>query len=229
LESFWFYRPVSNHPPRPIQTPDELRDSDALAISCTQTDLSPSRQRALVREWCSLLPTLSGVRLLWLTSRVPQTLFDAACQTPGLEGLWVKWSGIKTLEALTDAARLRHFHLGSSTALESLAPLHACTNLESVGLENIKRISELDPLSSLSRLEELSVEGSTWTTQRVDTMTPVGELSELRYLGLANLRSADGTLRPLFKLRKLVHFHAALWWDPAELAQLRSLNPGLVE
>lgn len=229
MESFWDYRPESDHPPQPIRTPEELRDSDTLAISCTQTDLPPSRQRALVREWCDLLPTLSGVRLLWLTSRVPQPLFDAACQAPRLEGLWVKWSGIKTIEALPSAPFLRHFHLGSSTALESIAPLQSCANLESVGLENIKRISKLDPLASLQRLEELSVEGSTWTTQRVDTLTPIGALTELRYLGLANLRAADGTLRPLFKLRKLVRFHAALWWDPAELARLRALNPGLVD
>jgi len=158
---------------------------------------------------------------------VPQPLFEAACRVDGLEGLWIKHSAIRSLEALTDAKALRHFHLGSSTALESIAPLQACQGLRGVGLENIKRISRLDELGSLQSLEELSVQGSTWTTQRVDTLQPIGALSELRYLSIINLRAADRTLRPLFTLRKLERFHTALWWDHAELDQLRALNPNL--
>lgn len=162
-----------------------------------------------------------------VTSRVPQALFDAACRVDDLEGLWIKHSGIRSLEALGQANALRYFHLGSSTALESIAPLQSCTSLRGLGLENIKRISRLDELRSLQSLEELSVQGSTWTTQRVETLEPLGALSELRYLSIINLRAADKTLRPLFSLRKLERFHSALWWDQAELDELRSLNPGL--
>jgi hypothetical protein len=96
-------------------------------------------------------------------------------------------------------------------------------------LENIKRISDLDPIGDLRGLEELAVEGSTWTTQYVETLSPIGRLLELRYLSLINLRARDGTLRPLYTLRKLRRFRAAAWWDEAELQELRKLNDQLIE
>lgn len=96
MEYFWYHRLDDHHPPPVVRWPEELGLSDRAAISCTQTDLSTSQQKALVRKWCELLPKLSGLRLLWLTSRVPQRLFDAACEMPDLEGLYIKWSGIKS-------------------------------------------------------------------------------------------------------------------------------------
>ena len=228
MEYFWHYRPDDHHPPPAVRWPHELGDSDRAAISCTQTELSASRQRALVAEWCTVLPTLSGIRLLWLTSKAPQSLFEAACQVPDLEGLYVKWSGVRRLDALLSADRLRYFHLGSSTSLESIAPLASCTELKSLGLENIKQIGDLEPIGALSRLEGLAVEGSTWTTQYVDTLEPVGRLTELRYLSLANLKARDRTLRPLFALRKLQRFRAATWWDEGERAELMRANPALL-
>jgi hypothetical protein len=228
LEYFWYYRPEAHHPPPSVRSPDELGDSERAAISCTQTDLSASRQRALVAEWCRLLPTLPGIRLLWLTSKVPQSLFEAACQVPGLEGLYVKWSGIRSLDVLPSAERLRYFHLGSSTSLESIDPLASCGELRWLGLENIKRITDLGPIGGLGRLQGLAVEGSTWSTQYVDTLAPIGRLTELRYLSLANLEARDNTIRPLFTLRKLQRFHAATWWDEAEREELLRLNPELL-
>lgn len=229
MQYFWYHRPQDDHPPPSIRSPDELAHSDRVAIACTQTDLSPSRQKALVKEWCNLLPTLSGVRLLWLNSKAPQALFDAACRVPGLEGLYVKWSGIRSLDALQSAADLRYFHLGSSTGLESIEPLASCSELESLGLENINKIRDMGPIGGLTRLKGLAMEGSTWTAQLVETLEPIGRLTELRYLSLANLRARDRSLRPLFSLRKLQRFLAATWWDESEREELRRLNPEMRE
>lgn len=229
MEYFWYHRPEEDHRPAVIRWPHELRDCDRAGISCTQTDLTASRQRALVSDWCELLPTLSGIRLLWLTSRVPQRLFDAACRMPDLEALYIKWSGIRSLAALRSAAGLRYFHLGSSPGLESIEPLASCTDLISLGLENVARITDLDPVGELGQLEALAVEGSMWTTQYVETLEPIGRLTELRYLSLANLRAGDGTLRPLFALHELRRFVGASWWDEAEREELLRANPGLLE
>jgi Leucine-rich repeat (LRR) protein len=132
-----------------------------------------------------------------------------------------------SIDALLSAGALRYFHLGSSTSLESIEPLASCPELKSLGLENIKRITELDPIGGLTRLEGLAVEGSTWTTQHVDALEPIGRLTELRYLSLANLRARDGSLRSLFSLRKLERFNAASWWDEGERQELLKLNPAL--
>jgi hypothetical protein len=41
------------------------------------------------------------------------------------------------------------------------------------------------------------------------------------------LRARDKSLRPLFTLRKLERFYAALWWDVGERTRLWELNPGI--
>lgn len=215
------------HGPDPIETPAEHRGGEQLAVACTQTDLPDREQRELVARWCELLPTMESVTHLWLASRVPQRLFDAACRMPGLEGLWIKWSGVKSVESLRESRRLRAFHLGSSASLESIDVLGEMTSLRWLGLENVKRIRSLEPLSSLTGLEGLAVEGGLDSTQHVDTLEPVGRLASLKYLSIANLKSDDGTLAPLFSLTNLDRFDAARWWDADELAEVRRNNPGL--
>ncbi len=227
MQYFWYHRPENNHPPSSIVWPSQLNLGDRLAIACTQRDISRSRQRSLVKEWGRLLPTLEGLKLLWLNSRVPQDLFEAACTVPGLEGLYVKWSGIKSLGPVANAASLRYLHIGSSPGIESILPLASRKGLQWLGLENVKRIDDLSPLEELTALRGLLIEGSTWTTQRVKTLEPIGRLFQLEYLSIANLRAADETLRPLFSLRNLHSFHAAQWWDETEIEEIRRLNPSL--
>jgi len=227
MRPFWYYRPEESFPPPQVRRPEEVSDLDRLSFACTQTGLSRADQKRLLADWCALLPTLSHIRFLWLSSRVPQELFDAACRVPNLLGLWVKWSSVAHLDALPGAKALRYFHLGSSTKLRSIAPLGKLTDLKSLDLENMKRVDDLSPLSALIELEGLSIEGSMWSTQRVRTLSPIGSLARLRYLSLANLRADDRTLRPLFPLAKLEVIRLAQWWDPDEVQELRRRNPKL--
>jgi hypothetical protein len=225
MKYFWYYSPETT--PQSVVQPRELQPSEKLSIACTQTGLPSHKQKALVQEWIELLPTLDGVRLLWLTSKVPQTLFEAACRMPNLEGLWIKWSSIKSISSISALANLKYLHLGSSTQLESIAPLSDRVGLKSLGLENLARIHQLNPIATLTNLEELSLEGSMWSSWKIETLAPAGQLTGLRYLSIANLRSEDQTLSPLFTLQNLETLVTAQWWDPDELAELRRRNPHL--
>lgn len=71
-DSFWYYRPTHDFPPRSIRYPDDYGSSERLAVACTQTDMKPGDQKRLVQSWCNVLPSLESVKFLWLTSRVPQ-------------------------------------------------------------------------------------------------------------------------------------------------------------
>jgi hypothetical protein len=137
-----------------ILRPSELGVSDRVAISCTQTHQPAAQQRAIVREWRDVLPELPGVRLVWLTSRTPQDLFDAACRVPELDGLYVKWSAITHLDAIVHARSLRYLHLGSSARLESIVPLDSCSRLEVLGLEELHLAQwwDEDEVAELRRL-----------------------------------------------------------------------------
>jgi len=54
-----------------------------------------------------------------------------------------------------------------------------------------------------------------------------GALTGLKYLFLVNLRSADRSLRPLARLKKLVHLRTAYWWPVADFELLRESLPAL--
>ena len=105
MKQSWFANRDDQWPPPVIQSPDQMVDGSRLAIWCTQT------QRALVRTWCQVLPTLRGLEHLWFHTRVPQALFDAACEVPGLKSLNVKWSGIKSVAAIEHATSLQYLVL----------------------------------------------------------------------------------------------------------------------
>jgi len=196
-------------------------------VVCTQLPVESSEQRRIVKEWCHVLPSLGHVRYLWFSSRVSQPLFDAACAMPNLEGLYVKWSGVKTLDALTSMPFLKYLHIGSSAQLESIDPLSQLRGLVVLELEWIKRIADLTPLGALSRLEGLAVEGDMYNTQVVDSLAPLASLSRLRYLFLSNLKSRDGTLRPLVGIESLEHLNTALWWPESDFEILKRNLPRL--
>lgn len=227
LKYFWYSRPNESFRPQCIRRPEQLCDSDRLNIACKQTPLSASQQKKLVSEWCDVLPTLSRIRFLWFSSRVPQRLFEVACRMPHLEGLYIKWSGIKDLTPLTETARLRYFHLGQSALVDSIEPLSEMKRLHWLGLELLSKVRDFIALGDLSGLEGLSLAGSMGTTWRVNSLAPLGRLVNLRYLSIANLRSADATLAGLSPLLHLEAFHHAKWWKSEELEEIRRRNPAL--
>ena len=215
-------------PPKAIRYPEEYSGGPNLNVVCTQTDLPAAEQRTLVKKWCQILPTLRDVEFLWFHSKTPQHIFDAACEMPCLEGLWIKWSGINTLDGLGRLSRLRYFRLGSSPQVTSITPLRNMSLLLWLELENIKRIADLHPLGGLANLQGLVIEGSIWSTQVVETLSPLSQLTGLRHLGLANLRARDKSLSPLYSLRCLEYFRVANWWNPGEVDEIHRLNSRLV-
>jgi len=227
MEYFWYWKPQSRFPPPAIIHPQQFDGGDRLCVACTQTDLPAREQRRVVDAWCEVLPRLQGVRFAWFSSRVSQELFDAACRIPQLEGLYIKWSGIGNLASLEHARSVRYLHLGQSAKVESIEPLARCLKLRWLGLELLSRIHDLDPLASLVGLEGLSLEGSMSTTWRVKSLAPIGLLSNLRFLSIANLRADDRSLVSLLSLTKLMTFRHATWWDATELNDIKRRNPEL--
>jgi hypothetical protein len=225
LDYFWYHR--AGHPPAVIVRPSDRVRGAKLCIACTQTRLGAPEQKALVREWCDILPTLGDVTQLWLSSKVPQELFDAACRMPNLTGLWIKWSSVKNIVSLECASQLRQLHIGSATSLASIEPLGQLRGLKWLGLENLKLVPDIRVVGALTALEGLTLEGSMWTPWTVETLAPLASLPELKYLSIANLRTKDRTLAPLLALRELEEFISAKWWDDEELAELRRRNPAL--
>ncbi len=221
-KGFWY--PDSSFkngwPPESITYPHEYNGEEILNVVCTQTDLPPYQQKKLVDEWCIKFPKTNKVKILWLHSKVPQRLFESVCEMKNLVGLYIKWSGIKDLKSIQKLKSLSYFHLGDSAMIESIKCISKMKNLKWLGLTNINKIQDISPLSKLSQLEGLSLEGSLWITQIVETLQPLEQLVNLKHLSICNLKSKDKTLNPITKLKKLHAFYCADWWDKNEMATI---------
>jgi Leucine-rich repeat (LRR) protein len=225
-EGYWYDRSGEAFPPRGLSDPDQYSGEERLSIVGAPS-ISSKDQAKLTKRWIQILPSLVNVRILWVSDKVSQIMFDAICEMQNLEALWLKWSGIKSIESVVKLKQLQSLNIGSSSQLQSITPLTQLKQLRWLELENIKQIQDISPIGECTQLLGLGIDGSMWTTQRVKSLSPVGNLSELRYLRITNLRSADKTLKPLYRLRNLQRFHAATWWDPTEIEELKRNNPRL--
>jgi Leucine-rich repeat (LRR) protein len=204
---FWWWDPDHHWPPEAVTDLDEYVPSARLNLVITQLNRSSYQQKKLVEAWCDRLPALNEVRYLWFCSRVNQRMFDAACRMPKLEGLYVKWSGIKSIVALREAPQLKHLHIGSSAQLESVDVLSEMTSLITLSLEQLNKVTDFKPLVVLTQLEGLELDGSMWTTQVIDDLRPLKAMTKLKYLTLANVRVIDQSFKPLDDLPSLIRFH----------------------
>ncbi len=146
--------------PKALRSPDEYGGGADLAICCTQLELPAAQQRKLVAQWVQALPTMRAVRRLWFTSRMSQELFDAACRIEGLEDLWIHWSGITSLQAVSGLGKLKRFRLGQSASVSTLQPLAGMTGLQWLFLNGVAKVPGLEPLTTLSGLEGLFLAGN---------------------------------------------------------------------
>ncbi|HZX26482.1 MAG TPA: hypothetical protein VFF16_05410, partial [Telluria sp.] len=172
-----------------------------LMLSWDLGAVEDAEKKRLIKAWSALLPELREVRWLSLWSRVPQALFEAACRMPQLEALQIKWSGIQRLDAICALRRLRYLHIGSSTRIESIAPLAALGELRLLDIENFKLVEDFTPLTALTGLESLSVTGSMWSRQDTGSLTPFAAMTWLRVLELDT--AFVTSLRPLAALKQL--------------------------
>ena len=225
---YWYHRPEASFPPPPqFEISSSFSDRTlCLAGVPGSAPISGYKERKIIAGWAEILPSLESVEMLWIVPKVNQRLFDAICMMPNLIGLHIEHSSIETIVS-GSFANLRFLHLGSSPGIIDLEGLTQHTSLEWLETENLKRITDFSLLSRLTSLVGLSVNGSTWTTQRMDSLAPLEYLQKLRFHSIINTRVADESLRPLHHLKNLQTLKRALWWPDTEVRKLREANLGL--
>ncbi|MBU1235616.1 MAG: hypothetical protein KJ634_01030 [Gammaproteobacteria bacterium] len=224
--SFWYHRPSRRFPPQTVQSPDEYDGSDRLCVACTQTDLSASAQKKLVERWCRELPQMTEVRYLWFQSKTTQAMFEAACRNPSLEGLYVKWGSISSIDSLPQLKSLKYLHL-SSAGIESLEPLSCMPQLVWLELCKARGLRDLTPLSQLQNLEGLMLTGDTNSLGicKTQTLRPLASLKRLKWLVLRAFVAEDGSLDPLGTLSDLQQLIVSNRFPVEEFARLSARLP----
>lgn len=225
VRSFWSHGPNEGFPPPAITYPEEYSGQERLNVFCTQTDLPAREQKQLVARWCDFLQTLTSVRFLWFYSKVPQDLFDASCRVPNLEGLYVKWSGIETLDSLAIPRDLRYLYIGSSARVQSIQPLSQLTWLKWLQIDNVKAVTNLEPLRPLTNLEGLGFTGAESKNYTIDSFEPLSALTQLRWLHLGAVHTKDNSLHSLEALNNLQWLGMGNFFSTEEFARLSVRMP----
>ncbi len=200
-----------------------FKSESKLRLFITQLgDRSSYQQNKLIGKWCEYLPTLKRVEYLWLLSRVNQKIFNAICKMGNLKGLWIKWSGIKDISNVENLQTLEHFHLGSSSQIQSITVLGRMKNLITLETEQLNKISDFSPLSNLVKLEGLGVDGSIWTAQKINNLRFLEPLKNLKYFTMTNTRLKEKSFDPILKLNNLVRFNSSWNYPEIEFKKLKA-------
>jgi hypothetical protein len=154
-------------------------------------------------EELSSLPHLEG---LWVGDASPKHLAPIAAMT-GLRVLRLNGVTSDDLRGLAALKRLRVLEISNST-VPSLAGLEHFPALECLVLDHVPRLTSLDPIGCLADLTDLAITTpASWDVSgknlEVETLAPLGRLSNLEYLLLVRVKPARDGLRPLERLKKL--------------------------
>jgi hypothetical protein len=131
---------------------------------------------------------------------------------------------LSPLKALT---KLQNLSVVGATKVTGLNWLPTTPNLRFLAIENAKMVHDLSPLSELTQLEALGLEGSMWTAMRVSSLAPLSSLTNLRFLFMTNLKAADKSLRPLQELHNLRVMECGNFFGDEQFMFLASALPYL--
>jgi|JI10StandDraft_1071094.scaffolds.fasta_scaffold214317_1 hypothetical protein len=222
-KGFWYWDMDNKWPPNSISYIENFRPVIKLNLNITQLGLKTGDQKKLLQFWCNEMPKLTTVKYLWFCSRVNQEMFEAACDMDNLEGLYIKWSGIKKIDSLLKLKNLKHLHIGSSGQVENIRVFRDINWLTTLSLEQLNNVTDFSDIAGMTNLQGLGIDGSIWTAQKIDTLQPIGQLRGLKYLTLTNTRTKDKSFDPILNLKELVRFNSSWNYPVTEFEKLKGL------
>lgn len=174
-----------------VHTVADYTSGDSAYIVATQVDFhdvngvpipyTDSEKRKIVKEWCNFLVSNPTVfRRLYFRSRVPQELFDAACQQVNLETLHFKWGPYRDISALRNLKKLRVLYIGTGASVTSIEPLGDLDHLRALQIENFQKIEDYAALGRLTNLEMLEIFPATLQTIHISNLDFLKSLTSLR-------------------------------------------------
>ena len=172
------------------------------------------------------LHRLKSLRRVWLYA-VNQDCLEEVVQLPGVELLVMDGVTASDLSPLAAMRALRYLGVNGGTKVTSLYWVVDLPPLQSLALENFKRVVDLGPLSALTTLTALGFEGSIWMRMTPRTLAPLRGLRALQSLFLTNVLTKDRSLEPLQGLVALKTLDFGALFPDEELIQLWRALPNL--
>lgn len=207
IKSYW-NREI-NKPTTICNRVGEYSGETLLGIGCAQMEELTSKERKkIIQDWCEFLSKPTKIEIIWFVCRVNQELFDAVCKQNQLKGLYIKWSGIKSIHAINQLANLNYLYIGSSSKVVDIEPLISLHKLIFLELENFQRVHDYSILANLTNLEGLCITGNIFSPQivKIDSLKFLEAFHNLKYLDLDATKILDNSYESICHLKELRTF-----------------------
>ncbi|MDX2046062.1 MAG: hypothetical protein SFU87_04710 [Chitinophagaceae bacterium] len=225
----WLFNDVADWDQKIIKYPEEYNSEERIMLDFTQLRAARNykEEKLLISKWCDYFTSMTNLRYLYFECRISQQIFDSICKMTFLEGLFIKWSTITDISKISDLINLKHIHIGSSPKISNLAPLLMLQNLKTLEIENNTQLADLSLIGKMSNLEGLGIHGSLWKTQNVNTLKPLENLINLKYLTLYGTKVLDQSLEALNSLKNLQRVWVAPYYRMVEYEKVYKSLPKL--
>ena len=173
------------------------------------------------------LSRFKRLRHLW-AGRVNQEMIEEISGLPELEILRIKNMSATSLEPLARNRKLKRLIVHGGNKVPDMEWTRELSpTLEVLLLESFFRATDIAPIGQLSQLRTLGLEGGIDRKLELKSLAPLAALSNLQYLLLAATRVADKSLASLHGLKKLRHLSCGSYFPDAEFVALEKALPGL--
>jgi hypothetical protein len=144
-----------------------------------------------------------------------------------LEFLYIDVTRAKDLSPLANCRSLRHLTIKGATQAGGLEWIRDLPPLDSLLIENFKKITDISPIASITGARAIGIEGSMWTRQKVDSFSPLSAIEGLEALFITNCKPAKDGLSPLHNLHNLRFLEAPGFYSEDEFLALENALPQL--
>ena len=173
------------------------------------------------------LSKFKRLKHLW-AGRVNQEMIEEISGLPELEILRIKNMSATLLEPLGRNRKLKRLIIHGGNKVPDMQWTRGLPpTLEVLHLESLFRATDIGPIGELTQLRTLGLEGGIDRKLELESLEPLAALSNLQYLFLAAARVGDKSLAPLHGLKKLKHLGCGVFFPDEEFTALQKALPGL--
>jgi Leucine-rich repeat (LRR) protein len=221
-KGYWYYSPEKLHPPQGILL-SEYAEETKVCLYQTKGGETAYQINKREKSYTTEIPEkLQQVKTLWV-SHINQNTFDSICELENLEGLYVDSNNIKSIDNIKNLKYLKHLALLNLTKIDSLEPLEECDHLQTLKLENLKKIFLFNSVSKLINLKGLEIDGDMYTAQKIENFNFISSLEKLQYLSLSKTKATVKDFTPISKLTQLISFASSSNYPKKEFQKLNKL------
>jgi hypothetical protein len=132
---------------------------------------------------------------------------------------------VPDLSGLARLGSLRSLAIRWNTKMTSLDQIGDLRDLDTLILEDTPKVTDLGPVADLGGLRAFEYSGGIWNKNTAQTLEPIGSLTRLEEIRLTNLRVREGGLRPLARCKALQHLTLSNQFPTADYAYLSVALP----